>query len=141
MFQDGKVNNDILTICNSLAEIINIWYDNYTRRTPKQILRLYNLCYLFSSTCISVIGNPNTMSERKIYGNNFQSNHTCSWDLPTCLPTLRSSRRRRRKEFWRFKTNLKNTSNRQHSHVIDNAVLRFRAQQKYREKQNSFQRQ
>ena len=35
----------------------------------------------------------------------------------------------------------KNTSNRQPSHVIDNAVLRFRAQQKYHEKQNSFQRQ
>ena len=78
MFQDGKVNNDILTICNSLAEIINICYDSYTRRTPKQILRLHNLRYLFSNTCISVIGNPNTMSERKFYGNHFQSNHTCS---------------------------------------------------------------
>ena len=28
MFQDGRVNNDILTTCNSLAEIINICYDN-----------------------------------------------------------------------------------------------------------------
>jgi hypothetical protein len=83
MFQDGKVIHDILTICNSLAEIINICYDNYTRITPKQILRLYNLCYLFSSTFISVIGN-----------------------LQTCLSTFRSSRRRR-KEFWRTKITLK----------------------------------
>ena len=110
MFQDGKVIHDILTICNSLAEIINICYDNYTRITTKQILRLYNLCYLFSSTCVSVIGN-----------------------LLTCLPTFRSSRRRR-KEFWRFKINLKkNTNNRKPSHVIDSAVLCFRAPQKYRD--------
>ena len=34
----------------------------------------------------------------------------------------------------------KKTNNRKPSHVIDSAVLWFRAQQKYREKQNSFQR-
>ena len=79
--QEGKVNNDILTICNSLAEIINICYDNYTRRTPKQILRRHNLCYLFSRTYIPVLGNPNVMSERQFFGNHFQSNHTCSRDL------------------------------------------------------------
>ena len=67
----------------TVAEIINICYDNYTRRTPKQILRLYNLCYLFSSTCISVIGNPNTMSDGKLFGNHFQSDHTCSRVLQT----------------------------------------------------------
>ncbi|CAG2195362.1 unnamed protein product [Mytilus edulis] len=45
-YENGLVNADILTICNSLVEIITICYSRSNERTQKQVLRLYNQCFL-----------------------------------------------------------------------------------------------
>ncbi|CAC5356825.1 unnamed protein product [Mytilus coruscus] len=68
---DGKMSSDISQLINSLVEIINIAYSSVERRTPRQILRLYNQTFLFAVLSKSIIGIPVKMTPRKFYGSPF----------------------------------------------------------------------
>ncbi|CAC5375195.1 unnamed protein product [Mytilus coruscus] len=70
---DGKISSDISQLINSLVEIINIAYSSVERRTPRQILRLYNQTFLFAVLSKSIIGIPVKMTPRKFYGSHFHS--------------------------------------------------------------------
>ncbi|CAG2231602.1 unnamed protein product [Mytilus edulis] len=70
---DGKISSDISQLINSLVEIINIAYSSVERRTPRQILRLYNQTFLFAVLSKSIIGIPVKMTQRKFYGSHFHS--------------------------------------------------------------------
>lgn len=71
--EEGKVEETIPNLANSLVEIITICYFDFSTRSQKQLLRLYNQCFLFGQLCKTIIGNPQKLTARKFYGNHFHS--------------------------------------------------------------------
>lgn len=128
-FTANSISKDIFLLCNSLVEIISICYSHYKERSPKSILRLYNQCFLFSTLCKTVIGNPNKVTLRKFYGCHF---HCLTVHAPQifrifCLRSLIPEQQER--SFGDMRRISLNTSNRQCGKIIDNAIVRFNAQQ------------
>ena len=91
--------------------------------------------------CLEVVKTPNKMTARKFFGNHFHSlvTHAPITYRLLCLRSVIPEEEER--SFGELRSISKNTSNRQASQVVDNAVLRFNAQQKYSEKINTFARQ
>ena len=129
-FAEKKIAPEILQLCTSLVDIISICYSHYSERTPKKILRLYNQSFSFSYLCRSIIGNPQKMTARKFYGCHF---HCMTVHAPQtyrifCLRSLIPEQEER--SFGDLRRISLNTSNRQCGKVIENAILRFNAQQR-----------
>lgn len=128
-FSEKKISKDIYDLCTSLVEIISICYSPYEQRTQKKILRLYNLCFKFSILSKTVISIPKKMTARKFYGCHFHSLtvHTPETYRLVCLRSLIPEQEER--TFGDLRSISLNTANRQCGKIIDNAVLRYNAQQ------------
>lgn len=128
-FSEKKISKDIYDLCTSLVEIISICYSPYEQRTQKKILRLYNLCFKFSILSKTVISIPKKMTARTFYGCHFHSLtvHTPETYRLVCLRSLIPEQEER--TFGDLRSISLNTANRQCGKIIDNAVLRYNAQQ------------
>lgn len=117
-------------LCSTLVEIVAICYSHYEERTQKKILRLYNQCFKFSILVKSIVGIPKKMTARKFYGCHFHSLtvHAPETFRLVCLRSLVPEKEER--SFGDFRNISLRTANRQCGKVIDNAVLRYNAQQK-----------
>ena len=128
-YSENVISKDILLLCTSLVEIISLCYSHYQQRSPKTILRLYNQSFLFSTLSKKIIGIPKKMTARKFYGCHF---HSLTVYAPQtfrifCLRSLIPEQEER--SFGDMRRISLNTSNRQCGKIIENAVMRFRAQQ------------
>lgn len=113
---------------NSLVDIVTICYSDYDTRSTKQLLRLYNQCFVFGLLCKSVIGNPQKLTTRKFYGNHF---HSITIHVPEtarlfCLKSIVPEQEAR--FFGTLRRISENTTNRQPKFVVDNAMLRMKFQ-------------
>lgn len=138
---EGKVHRDVLDMVNCLVEIISICYSRENTRSPKQILRLYNQCFLFAVLCVSIIGKPEKMTSRKFYGSHF---HTLTTHAPEaarliCLRSVLTENEER--SFGNLRRISESTTNRQPGKIVDNAMMRFQAQQISSDKTDSLQQQ
>jgi hypothetical protein len=126
-FLDKKISKDIYDLCTTLVEIISICYSQ--QRTTKKILRLYNLTFKFSLLSKSIIGVPKKMTTRKFFGCHFHclTVHAPETYRMICLRSLVPEQEER--TFGDLRSISQNTANRQCGRIIDNAVLRFNAQQ------------
>ena len=133
---EKKISEDILHLCIFLVEIISICYSPYDQRTPKKILRLYNICFQFSVLLRSIVGFPKKMTSRKFYGCHFHSLtvHAPETFRLVCLRSLIPEQEER--SFGDLRSISLHTANRQCGKVIDNAVLRYNAQQTYSNKKD-----
>uniref|UniRef100_K1PE89 DUF7869 domain-containing protein n=1 Tax=Magallana gigas TaxID=29159 RepID=K1PE89_MAGGI len=50
-YEEGKITESIPNLVNSLVDIVTICYSDYDTRSPKQLLRLYNQCFVFGLLC------------------------------------------------------------------------------------------
>ncbi|CAC5404478.1 unnamed protein product [Mytilus coruscus] len=73
VLKHDKISEDTVDLIQVLVEIINIAYSSEEKRSPRQILRLYNLTFLFGVLTKSVIGTPVKITTRKLYGCHFHS--------------------------------------------------------------------
>ncbi|VDI28834.1 Hypothetical predicted protein [Mytilus galloprovincialis] len=131
LHEQKKIDKNTIQMIESLVEITNICYSKYECRSPKQILRLYNQCFLFAVTCRIVIGIPSNpkMSKKKFFGSHF---HSVTVHLPECLRifNLRSIvTEQEERIFGDLRRISENTTNRQAQFICDNAMLRFNSQQ------------
>lgn len=128
-FTENGISKEILLLCTSLVEMISICYSHHHQRTPKTILRLYNQSFLFSVLCKTVIGTPKKMTTRKFYGCHFHSMtvHAPQTFRIFCLRSLIPEQEER--SFGDMRRISLNTSSRQCGKIIDNAIVRFNAQQ------------
>ena len=140
-YEEGKVDINIVNLCNSLIEIISIAYSKADARNARQILRMYNQSFIFGQLCKSVIGNPVKMTSRKFYGTHFHSlvTHAPEAYRLFCLKSILTENEER--SFGSLRSISKNTSDRKPCHIIQNAIIRYNAQQHSSEKQNSFLQQ
>uniref|UniRef100_A0A8W8L0T5 Uncharacterized protein n=1 Tax=Magallana gigas TaxID=29159 RepID=A0A8W8L0T5_MAGGI len=128
-FTENGIPKEILLLCTSLVEMISICYSHHHQMTPKTILRLYNQSFLFSVLCKTVIGTPKKMTTRKFYGCHFHSMtvHAPQTFRIFCLRSLIPEQEER--SFGDMRRISLNTSSRQCGKIIDNAIVRFNAQQ------------
>lgn len=127
-YEEGKITESIPNLVNSLVDIVTICYSDYDTRSPKQLLRLYNQCFVFGLLCKSVIGNPQKLTTRKFYGNHF---HSITIHVPEtarlfCLKSIVPEQEER--SFGTLRRISENTTNRQPKFVVDNAMLRMKFQ-------------
>lgn len=140
-YELGQVNADILTICNTLVDIIHICYSPARERSQKMILRMYNQCFLFSVLVMHVIGTPKKVSSRKFYGAHFHSmvTHFPEMYRIFCLRSLIPEDEER--TFGNLRSLAERTTNRQASYVVDTCMLRYLARENKNERFESFSKQ
>lgn len=125
-FEEGKVEENVLDLVNALLDIIPVCYSDHTARSPKQLLRLYNHCFLFGLLCKVVVAIPKKLTSRRFYGNNF---HSITVHVPETarLFNLKSIIPEQvERLFGTLRRISENTTNRQPKFVVDNAVLRYK---------------
>jgi hypothetical protein len=64
----AQVNLEVKTLLLSLCEMVEICYAQDEQRSPKMILRLYNLCWRHEIQCRRVLTPPKSLSYRKLFG-------------------------------------------------------------------------
>lgn len=138
---EGKVSDELVRLISSLVEIINIAYSGYENRSPRQLLRLYNQCFIFAVLCKKIIGNPVKMTSRKFYGIHFHSITTHLAETFRIINTKSVLTEQEERSFGNLRRISSATSNRKAGWVVDNAVIRFKAQQNSSDNVNSFIRQ
>ncbi|CAC5415964.1 unnamed protein product [Mytilus coruscus] len=126
---DGKISSDISQLINSLVEIINIAYSSVERRTPRQILRLYNQTFLFAVLSKSIIGIPVKMTQRKFYGSHFHSLVVHLPEIYRIINTKSILAEQEERTFGSLRRLAEGTTNRKPGCIVDNTILRFNCQQ------------
>lgn len=130
LYRVSKIPESIMHMINSLVDITNICYSQYESRSPKQVLRLYNQCFLFAINCRNIIGQPSNMTTRRFFGSHF---HSLTVHAPETLRlfNLRTIvTEHEERIFGDLRRISENTTNRKAETVCDNAVLRFNCHQK-----------
>ena len=116
---------DVLQIAQQLVEISEICYSYAHQRTPRTVLRLYNLTFSLGSSLVDIVGQlPKKVSAAKFYGIHF---HGLTTHLPEVhrIVNIRSLvPEQEEASFYRLKQLSLHTSNRHPQHVVDNAILR-----------------
>ncbi|VDH92251.1 Hypothetical predicted protein, partial [Mytilus galloprovincialis] len=135
---EGKLPGEFVQLITSLVDIINIAYSGYEQRSPRQLLRLYNQTFLFGTLCKKVIGNPVKMTNRKFYGAHFHSISTHLAELYRIINTKSVLTEQEERSFGDLRRISAGTSNRKPGWIVDNAVIRFMAQQNTSNRVNSF---
>ena len=139
--QENRVSKDVLDLIFSLVEIINIAYSSEEKRSPKQILRLYNLTFLFGSLTKSVIGTPVKLTSRRLYGNHFHSIVTHLPEIYRIINTKSILTEQKERSFGSLRKIAETTTNRKAGWIIDNSILRYNAQQSSDNRIDSFAKQ
>jgi len=71
-------NREVKLLIVTLCEMIEIFYSQDEKRSPKMILRLHNLCWRHAIQCRRVLTPPKSLTYRKLFGLYFHSciNHS-----------------------------------------------------------------
>lgn len=72
-YDASKIEQKFLSLDNSLIEIIQINYSNFSNRNPRNIPRLYNQCFTFAILSRNIFENPAKLTSRKFFGSHFHS--------------------------------------------------------------------
>ncbi|CAC5405127.1 unnamed protein product [Mytilus coruscus] len=141
LFIQKKVPQEWKTMIEALVDIIHIAYSSEASRSPRQILRLFNSSFLFATLARSIIANPVKMTSRKFYGNHFHSTVT---HLPEAYRMINAKSiltEDSERSFGSLKRISENTSNRKAGYIIENAIIRYRAQEDDDDRADSSQKQ
>ena len=63
-----QLYHDFKALLVTLCEIIQIFYSQDEARSPKMVLRLYNLCWRHAILCRKVLTPPKVLTYRKLFG-------------------------------------------------------------------------
>ncbi|CAC5383131.1 unnamed protein product [Mytilus coruscus] len=139
--QHDKISEDTVDLIQVLVEIINIVYSSEEKRSPRQILRLYNLIFLFGVLTKSVIGTPVKITTRKLYGCHF---HSLVVHLPEVYRIVNTKSilcEQEERSFESLRRIAETTTNRKPGWIIDNTIIRYNAQQNSDDRSDSFAKQ
>ncbi|CAC5364623.1 unnamed protein product [Mytilus coruscus] len=139
--QHDKISEDTVELIQVLVEIINIAYSSDEKRSPRQILRLYNLTFLFGVLTKSVIGTPVKITTRKLYGCHF---HSLVVHLPEVYRIVNTKSilcEQEERSFGSLRRIAVTTTNRKPGWIIDNTIIRYNAQQNSDDRSDSFAKQ
>ncbi len=117
----------LLQLMESVLEISEILYADDSERTPKNILRLYNLTWLHYELCTDIFSSTSTISHKKMFGIYLHSivHHAPFQYEILCLKSANTEHEERL--FGQAKGLVQGTTNRQPQTVIPNVLLRLQA--------------
>ena len=139
--EKGLISKEFVDLVFSLVEITKISYSPFNTRSPKQLLRLFNQCFLFSMLCRQIIPIPKKMTIRKFYGIHFHCITTHLPETARIFNTKAILTENEERSFGDLRRISVSTTNRKPGWIVDNAILRFNAQQSKGEKIASYQKQ
>ena len=129
-----------LILMQTIVEIMMVMYSNDEKRTPKQILRLFNITWLHAEVCANTLSHPSSVSQRKMFGIYFHAIvcHAAPQFEIVCLKSVNAEDQEHL--FGQAESITGNTSNQHPNHVIPNLLLQIQAQAN-KQTRNSIQEQ
>lgn len=139
---EGTISESIYELVNALTDIISIAYSPESKRSPRQILRLFNACFKFGVLAKVIFGSPKKMSARKFFGSHFHSIITHLPEIYRVFNTRTILTEQEERAFGDIRSISEKTTNRKQGQIIENCIIRFNAKQNTSEdRTNSFQKQ
>ena len=125
---DVHVDADIQMLVDTAVEICEIMYSQDNMRTQRNILRLHNITFLHGRLCVTLLSNPKSISQRKMFGTYFHSLMCHSAQLYRIINLRSLNAEHQERTFNQLNSISQQTSNRHPQHVIDNAIIRIQAE-------------
>lgn len=151
LFNVNKISEKVHQMVASLVEIIHIAYSPEEKRCPREILRLFNLCFTFGHLYKSIMSKVKSQEEttkqqkgltqRKLFGNHFHSTVCHLPETYRIINTKSVLTEDEERSFGLLRRISEMTSNRRPGDIIDNAVLRFNCQEQSDERLDSLRQQ
>lgn len=124
-----KCSPQIEGILRTMTEIVKIAYTKADERSPKYILRLYNITFQHAMLCVNTLSKSTKLSKEKLFGIYFHSlichlPHVARIISPNSVHTEDEERL-----FSVIKNISMRTSNRSLQSIRDNSIIRLQAEQ------------
>ena len=130
LLQKRTPQHEILHLIQTLVEISEIFYADDSKRSPRSVLRLYNLTWVHFQLCCKLFQRTNNVSHQKMFGIYM---HALTMHAPpqyeiVCMKSTNSEHEERL--FGQAKNMVHMATNRKPTTVIPNVLLRLQARQK-----------
>lgn len=133
----GKCHINVEELLYTLMEIVRLAYMKAEKRSPKYILRLYNICFQHSLCCLTVLGKKrHAISVQKLYGIYY---HSLTVHLPEIARIVSPSSFHTENEeqvFSQIKQISLATSSRAPDSMRDNCILRMQVEKQLKASEN-----
>ena len=127
----GKVSDDIQMLLETLADVQQILYAYDESRSPRTILRLYNLTFMHAILLQMIIGRKQkVLTRRKFYGKYFHGLITHSPFQYRLISGAAMNVEDEERIFNTIKSITNSTSSRHPGHIIGNAIIRMQVEKK-----------
>ena len=126
----GKCRPSVQQLLDSLVEISRLLYAPAEERTPKFVLRFYNMTFQHAHLCISIINKPKSLTQRKFYGQYFHSISTETALNSRVVSPKSTNTEDEERHFSRVSSICSATSSRAPDHIIINSIIRMQAEMK-----------
>ena len=133
LLKDTDCSPKVLLLLHSIIKIGEIAYSRDDRRCPRQLLQLYNMCWLHMELCKDLLSSPKNISKSRMFGHYV---HAITAHLPTqleltCLRSLNTESEERL--FGQARKIAELCTNHHPDNVIPQIMLRLQAKQEQRE--------
>lgn len=129
LLKDLDPGSKILLLLQTIIKVGEILYSLDICRSPRQLLQLYNACWLHMELCIDLFGNPKILSRSRMFGHYL---HAITAHSPTqyelsCLRSLNSENQERL--FGQARKIAESCTNHHPDNIIPQVMLRLQAKQ------------
>ena len=133
MLLGNKARLTIAQLLNTLAELCELCYAPDHKRSPRFILRFYNVAFLHGNAYTKVFKKPETLTFRKMYGTYWHSlmSHTPFVSRIISLSAVNTEEEEH--HFADINSISRRTSNGKPGHIIPNSVLRLQAEKAFKQ--------
>ena len=132
VLKDLDCSSDILTLFQSIIKIGEILYSRCAKRTPRQLLQLYNNCWIHMELCAYLFSTPKKITRSKMFGHYLHAITVHSSDQYelACQRSLNTENQERL--FGQARVVAQMCTNHHVDNVIPQVMLRLQAKQEQR---------
>lgn len=140
LLKDLDVSSKVLFLLQSVIKIGEIAYSHDNKRSPRQLLQLYNMCWMHMELCRDLLSTPAKISKGKMFGH---YSHAMTAHLPTqlelaCLRSLNTESQERL--FGQARGIAEACTNHHPDNIIPHVMLRLQVKQEQHEVLTSVQK-
>ena len=133
LLKDLDCSSKVLTLLQTMIKIGEILYSKEEKRTPRQLLQLYNNCWLHMELCAEIFSSPKQITRTRMFGHYL---HALTAHSPTqyelcCLRSLNTENQERL--FGQARRIAETCTNHHAQNVIPQVMLRLQAKQEQRQ--------
>ena len=129
LLKDLECSSRILLLLQTIIKIGEIVYSLDNRRCPRQLLQLYNTCWMHMELCKDLFSAPKKLSKSRMYVHAITAHSPTQYEL-SCLRSLNTENLERL--FGQARAIAEYCTNHHHDNVIPQIMLRLEAKQEQR---------